>query len=359
MQENRSYQVIGGIKVIRLHGSWHGMGRQYGTAAAEELHEVYAYILGKLDNDKSRTLKYDDIAAKLFANYPDYLKEFLEGESETSGLGRDELIRVNALEYAEAAFFCSGLALWGPYTADGELIYGRNYDAFSYAELSRDIVVTAFHPDDGSIPTAIIGYAGELYAVNALNAKGIFIELNNGMPSAGWDIHYEMRPSTCDLLSLALSAGTMEEVDSFFCSNESFASFIIGVADRNEARVYEWCTDGFRRADHLTPEGLAVLTNHYVHPDWPYPVPTDAQSWNSHIRRDNILRQAGTLRGRACAGDVAGIMQTPIDGGGPMHEATRYQMVVEPATLTLSIRIAPCSTSKASWIRLEMSEFLR
>ncbi len=339
-----------GINIINLYGDWHQMGCQYGTAAKPMLEDVLCYIDAKLQDEEPRMSPAADIADKLYANYPDYLKEFFAGASETSGLSLDRLKLCNALEYIEGCFFCSAMAAWGDYSKDG-LIYGRNYDAESYLEIGRDIVVTVFHPTDGPA-AAIIGYAGEIYCVNGFNENGIFIELNNGMPSAGWDIHWDMRPGTTELFDLLFKARSLNDVDAFFNSTRSAASFIIGVADANEARLYEWCYDGAKRSDSLTPNGLMLATNHYVNPEWAFATPCDADSWNSLTRRANMAQRAQDHKGGIDVGAMKDLMSTPIEAGGPYHDKTRYQIIVEPGRMMLHLNVV----GGDGWVSLEMGE---
>ena len=122
------------------------------------------------------------------------------------------------------------MAVWGDY-GTGKLVFGRNYDAASYKEIGRDVVVTVFHPNDGAA-AATVGYAGELYCVNGLNDKGLFVEFNNGMPSAGYEIHWELCSSTSSLFNMLFEAGNLDDVDSFFKSTRSSLSATIGVAER-------------------------------------------------------------------------------------------------------------------------------
>lgn len=327
----------GGIAVIDLHGSWHEMGRQYGILARDRMNDVLSYLDGKIGSDKEKTDAACDIAGKLYSNYPSHLKEFFSGITETSGLSLDRVKLCNAVEYVEGVFLCSAMAAWGDYT-EGRLIFGRNYDAASYSEIDRDIVVTVYHPDD-AMAAATIGYAGEIYCVNGFNEKGIFIELNNGMPSAGFDIHWDLCPSTTALFEMLFSADTIEKVDEFFNKTRSFASFTIGVADKREARSYEWCHQGVRRGDEMTDDGLMISTNHYVHRSWGFTVPSDKDSWDSISRRCNLEKRAREYRGRFDVSTMKKVMSAPIEEGGPKHLPTRYQIVAVPEDMTLHINI--------------------
>ena len=342
-----------GVTVIDLRGSWLQMGRQYGLLAGQRMIEVLEYIDGKIGGQAVKEAEAADIADKLYSNYPEHLKEFLAGVSATSGLSLERVKLCNAVEYIEGTFFCSALSVWDGYSSD-KLIFGRNYDAASYEEIGRDIVVTVYHPENG-IPAATVGYAGEIYCVNGLNAKGIFIELNNGMPSAGWDIHWDMCPGTTELFELLFTARDMDDVDRFFAETKSFASFIIGVADKNEARAYEWCFEGIRRGDAASPSGMMTSANHYVNEGWQFSCPTDAGSWNSITRRCNLINLAQMYKGRIDLERMKEIISTPIADGGPKHELLRYQIVAVPQDLILHVRIP----GNGKWSEIDMNKYLK
>lgn len=338
MEGGRLYDADG-IAVIELRGDWHAMGRQYGALAESRMKDVLEYIDTRLAGDAASIASANDIASKLYANYPDHLKDFFEGVAETSSLTPERIRLCNAVEYVEGCFLCSAMAVWGDYS-DGKLIFGRNYDAAGYSEIDRDVLVTVYHPE-GGLSAATVGYAGEIYCVNGLNEKGIFIELNNGMPSAGYEIHWDLRPGTTELFDQLFKARSLEDMDRFFNETRCFASFIISVADDKEARSYEWCYDGVKRGDVMTPDGLMVSTNHYVNGEWPYDTPSDADSWNSICRRCNLLDRVLENRGRLDVSEVKAIMSASLDDGGPCHSLTRYQIVAVPEDLMLHIKL-PC-----------------
>lgn len=341
-----------GIAVLDLHGSWHKMGRQYGVLSASRTADVLNYLDKKLGDSPEKTASAYELAEKLYANYPEHLKDFFEGMAETSGLSLERLQLCNAVEYVEGLFFCSAMAAWGGYSG-GKLVFGRNYDAESYKEIDKDIIVTVYHPDDG-LAAATIGYAGEIYCVNGLNEKGIFVELNNGMPSAGYDLHWELCPGTTALMDVLSRAESLDDMDKFFHETRSSGSFIISVADRHEARSYEWCYDGVHRSDGMTPEGLMTSTNHYVSPQWDFPTPEDHESWNSITRRCNLLERAEEFKGDIGVSRMKAIMGRTIVDGGPWHHLTRYQIIAVPEDMTLHINI-PCN---GDWAELDMSRYL-
>ena len=398
--EGGKLYLANGIRIVDIRGDWFTMGRQYGCLAKENLQHVLDFLKEKTieetksqrdeetkrqrdeetksqrdeeskrrrdgesksqrveetkkgGSEKGKWERVVETAEKLFSRYPEELRAFFRGMAETSGLSEEELRIVNAVEYAEPAFMCSALAAWGPYSTDQELVFGRNYDAMSYLPIKDDLLVTVYHPE-GMLSALTVGYAGEIYCVNGFNEKGLFIELNNGMPSAGFDIRYDLNASTTELLMLLFRAENMQDVDRFFRETQSFSSIIIGVADENEARSYEWCTAGTKLAEQ-SAEGQMMQTNHYVHPDWPYDEPNDAQSWFTLTRRKNVCQMAERFKGQIDADRMCTIMQTPMADGGPMFVPfTLYQLVVEPRKKQMRMRI----TEGPDWTTIDMNKLL-
>lgn len=352
MKEAKLYDY-GQVKLVDLYGSWEEMGRQYGTLTSPMLLHMKSYLDGFRKQSPEKDSSIQKMGRDLFRNYPHNFKTFFQGASQTSGISLEELVTLNSAEFSEG-FFCSAIAMWNDYSK-GNLVFGRNYDTVHYQEVVHDVMITVFHPSDGSLATAIIGFAGVLYAVNGINEKGLLVELNNGMPSAGFDCDFEMIPSTVLLMDLMLRAQDINYIDAFFKTTRSFSAFIIGVADSHEARAYEWCMQGVKRADEVQPDGLVTITNHYIHPDWPFPVPTDADSWNSLTRFSNLNSQAEAIKGRADANTVQAIMDTEIEKGGPKHDFTRYQFVFEPSTMALDFKLA----ESAEWAHIDLGRHLR
>ena len=94
---------------------------------------------------------------------------------------------------------------------------GRNYDySEAFALLRDDVAVTVYHPADGSLAVATVGYVGEIYAVNGLNEKGIFMELNNGKPSADIKSPDTRVTGTTMLFSALFEIDELDDWDLFF-----------------------------------------------------------------------------------------------------------------------------------------------
>lgn len=341
-----------GVRVISLYGDWKDMGRQWGFLCLESLESILTFIDGKVGMNIDKEKKYIDIAEKVFSHYPDFLKTFFHGASETSGLTIEELKKANAVEWAEPAFFCSGIACWKGYTRES-LLYGRNYDAASYGALGKEVTVTVYHPS-GAQAFATVGYGSEIYCVNGFNESGLFVELNNGMASSGFDVNYDISLSTTELFRLISEAHSMEEVESFFRNTESAAGFLIGVTDGESARCYEWFGRRVLRGDLLSPEGLMVMTNHFTNPEWEFPEPSEALCWQSHTRNAHLRLFAEENKGSIDIEKMCLFLrQTTEDGGPALKGYDMYQIVAVPSERMFYINIPGTAVEWAA-IRLGM-----
>ena len=350
----------GVVNIVDLRGTWREMGRQYGALLSAELKDLYERaVCGKLIRESG--LNADEMkltAQKFYANFPFYLKEVMRGIAETSGLTLEQTQLVNALELLCGPLMnqpqCTGIAAWGDYS-DGPLVYGRNYDYLPwFREFSQDLAVVVYHPADGSLAVATIGYAGEIYVVNGMNEKGIFLELNNGMPSGG-ALWYDSRvPSLAELFKFLLEGETLDEIESFFQTTKANFAYIIGVADGQTARCYEWPVfDVKRRESHSRP-GLTVLSNHFTEYSWGLPRPDDKTNWLTRSRRQNLLNLAKHLKGSIDSVTMKKIMDTRIEDLGATTDMTNYQIVTVPEYFEFWLKIPGVQ----DWTSVDMRSLL-
>ena len=333
----------GQIPVLDLHGSWRQMGRQYGHLLAGELQDLYQRaVVHYFKQDKG--LSHGDLtlaAEGLYRFYPRRFKEVILGMAETSGLSLEQQIQLNALELFGMMPGCSGIFAWNDFTGGGPMVAGRNYDWFAgYADFARNLTVTVFHPDSG-IPTAMVTFAGVIYATTAMNEAGLFLELNNGLPSGGGMAYTNRVPAVANLLAFLVDCGTMNHLDAVFQTTRPNFAFIINVADGTNAFAYEWPPFDLKRRGG-DPAGLLVSTNHFVDPDWGLVLqPT---GFRSILRRDNLLALGKTYKGKIDPSMMMNILDTPMDKGGatwPLEGDIRtvYQIVAVPGNRALWVKV--------------------
>ena len=353
--ENGLRADVNGIAVVSLYGTWREMGRQYGMLMKDRLDEVFFFVNTIIEYSVGNAEKARSIVAVQTAQTPYRIREFFEGAAETSGLTTEQLQAVNAVERIGGLPKCSAAFCWGEYTS-GPLVIGRNYDySDAFGLLKDDVVVTVYHPADGSLATATVGYAGEIYAVNAINEKGIFLELNNGKPSANIKSPNSRITGTTALFSEMFEADELEDWDLFFNTTNCSSSYIINVADSSRALSYEWCPVDVKQGGKDLPDGLLVSTNYYVNPDWLFAVPSDAASWEGLTRRKNLIALCEAEKGKIDEQAMMKIIGTPLEAGGAQNELTVYQIVAVPETRMMWLRVI----GGAGWTQIDLAGFLR
>ncbi|MDR1514379.1 MAG: C45 family autoproteolytic acyltransferase/hydrolase [Synergistaceae bacterium] len=358
---------FGGFTVLDLYGTWREMGRQYGALAQKELTETYA--AGIEDNLFGRAGKgrdaADSAALGFYANYPYRFKELLAGMSETSGLDFSQHLLLNAIEVEVAGEIwagsgmtqahCTGIAVWGEYSS-GPLIYGRNYDYFGwFRDLGKNLLVTVYHPCDGSLAVAAIGYPGGVYMTTGMNERGIFLALNNGEPSGGALAYHNRVPAIAELFMFLLDSPDLDQLESFFQSTRSNFAYVIGTADDQTSRCFEWPVFDVKRRLSVKRPGLMVATNHFTEPSWGLPRPDDAKfSW-TRSRRQNLLNLAEHFKGSIDVARMKKILDTKLKDLGATTDNTVYQVIAVPGSMSLSLKIPELT----DWTDIPIGDFLR
>jgi hypothetical protein len=358
-EEGKLYRS-GKINVLALRGSYRQMGRQYGHLLSYELKTLYKNAVVDYFH-KQKGLSPDSMkmaALSLYRFYPQRFKDIITGMSETSGLSLDEQIMLNALEYYGSMSGCSGIIAWGAYTKNQPLLVGRNYDWFDkYSEFAESLTLTVFNPDSG-IPNAIITFAGVIYASTGMNAEGIFLELNNGLPSGGTLSYGNRVPAIVSLLACLNDYSTLDQVNAFFNTTRTDFSFIINVADQSRGISYEWVPFEHRRQSGDT-EGLLVATNHFTDPSWGI-VLKDNAGFETYRRRENLLALAHKNKGKIDLPKMQEILDTPMSNGGATwppkgNIRTVYQIIAVPESLQLRLKVP----GYQDWTDVDLKELFR
>lgn len=368
MSTGDSVVKFGNFTVVNLHGTWREMGRAYGELMSEPINAAYQYAVEEMifgANGLTRETA-ETIAEDFHANYPHRLREIIAGMAETSGLDLTQHFLLNSIESLVAQTssdssditinpaHCTGIAVWGEYSS-GALMYGRNYDYFEWLkQLGEQIIVAVYHPCDGSLATATIGFPGCVYLTTGMNERGIFLALNNGEPSGG-ALQYPNRiPAVAELFLFLLDSPNLEQLESFFYSTRSNFAYLVGAADDQTSRCYEWPVFDVKRRLSVKRPGLMVATNHFTEPSWGLPRPDDAKFYWTRSRRQNLLNLAEHFKGSIDIARMKKIMDTRLEDLGATTDKTVYQVIAVPGTMTISLKVP----DRTEWIDIPIGEFL-
>lgn len=354
--ESATRRDDGPIIILTVRGTWFDMGRQYGALLKNELRDIYENFMVPEFNRKPATKeKATRRSNSIYECYSRNMKLFFDGICQGSGMSLEAVKYVNAVEYSINFSGCSTMVAWDEWTEDG-LIFGRNYDYMEeYRSIARDIVLTVFCPSDGSQKIATIGYAGEIYVVNAINESGIMAVLNNGTSSGGTDILEDRYYSPVRLFNMMFEATDMDYVRRFFRAVNSNGSHIIIVSDGKTSESFEWDKRGMHESPKVE-DSLYCATNYYLSPKWDYATPTDKESWDSIIRRNNMIARAEENKGYINADWMMKTMSTLIEDGGPMFpNYSLYELVWEPEKKVLWVRVI----GKCEWKCIDLTEIFK
>lgn len=346
MEDSRFYRR-GKINILELTGDYRQMGRQYGRLFKDQLNKFYKVAIDESFIKKSRLqyLRFMALARLLFRRYPAKFKEMVKGMSEASGIGMQKLImldQINVFEFMRNQNIgrCSNIAAWGDYAADDVLVFGRNFDQPEYfTKFNEFLTVTVLTPNDGSIPIANIGYAGQISINTAMNRQGVFIA-NNEVPISKDDIIDINVPSVlareADLL---MRSSNLDDLDSRIKGVRANCPIVVSVADEKKACTYEWTASRIQaRVDNKN--GIMVATNHFVDPSWGKPEPQPATVEKTLERRINLLSLGEKYKGRLDGKNMMELLDIKVDEGGATHSGkTTCQVVALPRDLKLYVKI--------------------
>ena len=354
--DGKLYQA-GDFRVAVVRGTWYEMGRQYGELLADDIQAVatltsvaLVQMAGAEQAKQGRELVRSQIDL-----YPKRFRDMLDGMAEGSGLTIEEIAMaehvVSILVAVQEGLFCSSITTWGDYTTDGQLVMGRNFDyPPMYRALAPHLCVVVFHPIDGSVPTAIFGYAGQICCVQAFNRDGLVLELNValGLPAPEQTVKIDRITMPLLVTQLAFDSSTMTQLDAGMKTMRSNAPLLNTVADTQSACTYELGTGHVvKRA--IDRDGLNTATNFVYDAFW--------QSRRDDSRRGNLQTLAEKHKGKVDFETMKKIIATPAGKGGAWSDwGTIYQFVYEPATRRLSLRTCG-PDAPADWTELDLGWF--
>lgn len=370
------------LLVLQLQGSYREMGRQEGELLKDNLTELYEEAIAN-NNTRIALLKnitYQNLKLETqndFKMYPRRFQEILYGMNDTSKIGLDKLIELNQMiRLGELDSFvlpeghCSSIAAWGKYTNDGPLVFGRNFDWRDYyRKYAKFVAVTVYNPNDGSNPTASVGYIGSLEILSGMNSQGIFVELNDGSISKGKG-RISNRMTFIDLTGFLFDTNTLKQLDTAISSTNTFWPSIVNVADGNVSYSYEWALDAVkqRAPDH---DGLLVATNHFVDPSWEIPLPADPTGIPSKSqtveRRINLLNLGDEYKGHINVTTMETILDTAYENGGATRSNTVIQIIAVPGDRTLWVQLPDndnLGTKKSqsyyqNWVKVDLKSLFQ
>lgn len=283
---------IDGLRVLRLWGTPAEQGYAQGYLLADDIVTIWnacmdIRLLGEPQVYESRVLTSLRIM-KIPKDKEEELRGILAGITERLGdravmrdlhrpLKYEDLLAANCVaDLAQVG--CSAFAAWGPLTADGQTIAGRNLDWFRVAPLSGTQIVVVRRPDRDADRLGWVGitWPGLIGCGTGMNEEGVTIHMHDALgrppslPSGFTPRFFTYR----DALETARAATAVDDITRLIRDRLTLAGNLMVmtrpyVQGAPAAVVFEF--DG----DRDTERGLSVrapddgqpslvCTNHYI-----------------------------------------------------------------------------------------------
>jgi hypothetical protein len=151
-----------------------------------------------------------------------------------------------------------------------------------------------------------------------------------------------------------LDSPDLDQLESFFHSTRSNFAYVVGTADDQTSRCFEWPVFDVKRRLSVRRPGLMVATNHFTEPSWGLPKPDDAKFFHTRTRRQNLLGLAEHFKGSIDVSRMKKILDTRLEELGATTDSTVYQVIAEPGVKALSLKVPGIT----AWTDIPAGDFL-
>lgn len=306
-------EKVDGLYVLHVSGTPYEMGYQHGKLLRPH---VTRLITTLVEEEGGREIEIPGMGIKksiksilkvLFASQrPYYKKRFLQelkGLADGAGLPEEMICLGNHLP---ELFHCSGFALKGSATVDGEVYHGRVLDYATDWHLQEHAVVIVARPK-GRIAFANVSFAGFIGSVTGMNAKGVSI----GEMGGGGQFFWAGEPMSF------LVRRVLEEADSLPAALDIFKT-----GPRTCQYYYVIAHGPSRQAAGLstTWQDLEVVKPGAFHPQLPDPV-KDCVLLSAGDRYKKLVARAKRDHGRFDTEKSIRLMDAPVSMKNNLHNA--------------------------------------
>ncbi len=222
-------------------------------------------------------------------------------------------------------------------TYSGHSLIGRNYDfGEPYNLVAKNLTVTILQ-ENNMIPTAIISMPGQIYCPSCVNAKSLFMELNNGMPSGGYYDALDRQSLLIDMLYVNQNSDNLETMERQLKAKESDYSLSINTADEKGTKSYEFSTTLGMKLDFPPNNEVYISTNFFQNETWVVSSElTDESTWLGISRRNNLING---VKEDSTIDDVKQLLDRHHSDGGAKWDFTIYQIIFDTNSQELCLKI--------------------
>lgn len=316
-------EVRDGLTVVHFKGTHRQIGAQNYLLLAREAEELRAAF-----DPTAQTYEGWEKAVWAFRNAylkakiapgllrhtpPEFVQE-MEGFIEVASGGTvDDLLPVlmaSVFQEVELVYGCTSFAAFGPATADGRLLHGRNLDHLALQDVARSGFVAIYEPE-GAYPFITVTYPANVGVMHGMNVHGISVSMSYSLATPP-NLTTDGIAFMFLLRQVLERASTLDQAVEMILEAPRTVGLNVLVADGKipDARVIEMAANRYqvRRPEN----GLIWATNRY---ETPYMREIQAPGWLASEARDARLRELFTgWHGRFDLRQAAALLRDRDDG---------------------------------------------
>lgn len=179
------------IPVVVVSGTPYEMGYQLGQATKDEVNKCMLGFLdlGQQSDEKYSDANLDDAWERMLPFIDNRFIEEMKGLADGAEVSLDKLRRAHMIPVV-SSFACSGVAVWGDATTNGDLYHIRNLDFTMDAHLQDYPIIVVYKPAEG-IPHIQTSFAGYIASHSGMNAEGVVLGEKGASPSKEYPYNYD------------------------------------------------------------------------------------------------------------------------------------------------------------------------
>ncbi len=299
---------LAGKTVVLLEGDARQMGAAHGELLAPQVRKLIervVYFVGAADSVQSGRWFIEHMAEIEHRTLPHIPQRFLDecdALAEAAGVSRRDARYGNLFP---ERFHCSGVAVRGKATKDGQVLHARVLDYMRDISLQTCAAVMVFRPKD-CYAWMSLGYSGFVGTVTAMNEKGLAIGEMGGRGEGRWD----GMPMSFLLRDVAERAANVAEALELLRTTPRTCEYYYVLSDRS----------GEIAAIHAEPDRFDVLRAGENHPLLP-PALEDTVLVSGPDRAEHLSRRLKQHYGRIDAATMIEIIKRPVAMASNLHNA--------------------------------------
>ncbi len=318
-------------RVLHLKGTHYDMGFQHGTLMKEEIEaaSMVLRVVGVASWDGDFQTGLRDAWKRTAPFIPEKFKQEIKGMADATGLAVED---VQDFTIFPELFHCSGFAMWGKATADGELLHGRVLDYMREAGLDKWQLVIIEEPKDANA-FVNVAYSGMLGSVTGMNDKQIGIGEMGGKGAEQWD----GMPMTFLIRECLESGNTLDDVKRIMTNTPRTCEYYYVISDAKADKGR-----GMAYGVAAVPASVQFIGPNEFNERLPRPV-EDAVLLSAGDRYNVLVDRAQKLYGKFTPQTALDLMARGVAMESNMHDALFRPKTMELWVANSTIQQPACN----------------